>query len=501
MELNLFEELSNNYLDLLNTNEDFDVIINVEEVSNIKTFHAHSLILKRRSLYFRKELSNANKDQDNNKIIHLRNVSIQNFEIIIRYIYGGTLSLERNDESFIFEFILVSQIFFLEELVKRLENYLIKEKDHWLRSKIVHIHQIVSKNNCFQELQKWCNETVARDPKKVFNSENFVTLQENALVSLIGRDDLQMKEVEIWKSIIKWGISQVPGLPNYLTDWSHEHFQVLKTTLQHCLPLIRYFQMSANDIANNVKPYKQILDEDLWNDISKKFEHPDNQISSIVLPPRIILVPIRAINQFSKVINEEDAAEIASWIDLKNNPYSVENNPYEFNLLLRGSRDGFTSKAFWKLCNGEENLVVVIKVEGTDEILGGYNPIGWIKPANSIGEYGGPHGEYEDCDECFIFSLKNSTLQESILSLVKSMEYAVHNARYCGPAFGGVEEETYGCNFDLVLFIEGETCYCEQSSYEKPIRKLPAKRRSWSNSEMSYFSVEEYEIFQVVKKS
>ena len=68
------------------------------------------------------------------------------------------------------------------------------------------------------------------------------------------------------------------------------------------------------------------------------------------------------IDQFSRVINEVDAAEIASWIDWKAESYSVAKNPYSFNLLYRGSRDGFTSKAFWELCDREEDLVVVVKV-------------------------------------------------------------------------------------------------------------------------------------------
>ncbi|RHZ89495.1 hypothetical protein Glove_13g274 [Diversispora epigaea] len=53
----------------------------------------------------------------------------------------------------------------------------------------------------------------------------------------------------------------------------------------------------------------------------------------------------------------------------------INDNPYEFNLILRGSRDGFETIVFWNLCNQKKN--VVIKVKDADEIIGGYNPIGW----------------------------------------------------------------------------------------------------------------------------
>ncbi|RIB29207.1 hypothetical protein C2G38_2057249, partial [Gigaspora rosea] len=109
---------------------------------------------------------------------------------------------------------------------------------------------------------------------------------------------------------------------------------------------------------------------------------PNRQVSSIILPPRKILTPIlpvRNTDSFSTVINEAHAAEIASWVDKKENTYSLTNNPYEFKLLLRGTRYGFTKDSFWNLCDKQTHLVVVMKVKGTDEILGGYNPIGWDK--------------------------------------------------------------------------------------------------------------------------
>ncbi|RIB26222.1 hypothetical protein C2G38_304893 [Gigaspora rosea] len=154
-----------------------------------------------------------------------------------------------------------------------------------------------------------------------------------------------MEEVEIWNYIIKWGIAQNSGLPSDPEYWSHENFSALKTTLQNCLPHISFFQMSGDDIINNVQPYQQIFEKKLWKDIMKKYM-ANEPISSTVLPPRIILkpaLPTRIIETFSKVINETHAAQIASWIDKKDDTYLVMDIPYEFKLLICGSRDGFTA--------------------------------------------------------------------------------------------------------------------------------------------------------------
>ena len=84
MIVKFFEKLSDNYLDLLDDKEDFNIIIKVGESSNTKIFQAHSAILRYRSLYFRNELANISKDKNNIKTLDLKNVSVQQFEIIIK---------------------------------------------------------------------------------------------------------------------------------------------------------------------------------------------------------------------------------------------------------------------------------------------------------------------------------------------------------------------------------------------------------------------------------
>ncbi|RIB17212.1 hypothetical protein C2G38_2037920 [Gigaspora rosea] len=181
-----------------------------------------------------------------------------------------------------------------------------------------------------------------------------------------------MEEVKIWNYVIKWGIAQNTGLSSDPEEWSNENILTLKTTLKNCLPLIRYFQISGDDLYEYIQPYQKILEKNLWKDLVKKHMAPNKPISSVILPPRMILktkLPHRSTDPFSNVINEAHAAEIASWIDRNADTYSISNIPYEFKLLFRGSRDGFASESFWNLCDKQENLVVVIKVKDTDEIL------------------------------------------------------------------------------------------------------------------------------------
>ncbi|RIB12424.1 hypothetical protein C2G38_25600 [Gigaspora rosea] len=84
MTTKIIEKLLKDYIELLNDEEDFNVIISVGKIPDVKTFKTHSIILKNRSLYFRNELANINKDKNNIKPINLNHVSIQQFDIIIK---------------------------------------------------------------------------------------------------------------------------------------------------------------------------------------------------------------------------------------------------------------------------------------------------------------------------------------------------------------------------------------------------------------------------------
>ncbi|RIB24114.1 hypothetical protein C2G38_2032160 [Gigaspora rosea] len=158
---------------------------------------------------------------------------------------------------------------------------------------------------------------------------------------------------------------------------------------------------------------------------------PYISVYSTILPARKkipVQLPVREVhfvNQ-SSIINDGLFAEISSWIDRRLTIYDITKIPYKFNLLLRGSRDGFTSKIFHRLCDNLPGTVVVIKVNNTNEILGGYNPLIWTK-----------QGKYLSTTNSFIFSLKTPNLPNSILSRIIEANWAIGCYPSYGPIFGG----------------------------------------------------------------
>ncbi|RHZ72456.1 hypothetical protein Glove_242g112 [Diversispora epigaea] len=484
MSLKFFEKLSQNFIELLNNKDDYNVIIEVENKE--KTFTAHSHVLKFRSPYFRRELENIHPNENNIKTINKSSVSAQIFDVILQYIYGGIVNLENIESRFIFDLMLIANEFELEELTDKLEILLVETKGSWLKTHFSFIYYSIFSKNNFEKLGKFCNDIVSKYPNLIFDTDDFTSLQEPALVSLLERNDLQMKEVKIWDYVIKWGIAQNPTLPTNLEEWTKENFLTLKTTLKQCLPHVRYFYLSGIEVLDAIKPYKKILDKQLWEDINQHLLDPDRPVRSIILPARTTLVielPPRIKEPFSTIISEEHASEISSWIDLKTTKYSSKNNPYEFQLILQGTRDGFAPQTFWNMCYGHAGTVVIVKVKGTDEIIGGYNPLAWDNSVNS---------EWMRTKDSFIFSLKNGNIRNSVLSRVRNARFAVCNMGKSyqvnnGPYFGDFYMYSSKYNFTL-----DNDCYCRcdnAGNYEKPIR---------ISSEN--FSIVDYEVFKVVKK-
>ncbi|RHZ58649.1 hypothetical protein Glove_372g23 [Diversispora epigaea] len=500
MKYKFFDKLIQNFSELLDDKEEFNIIIEVEHEQTKKTFTAHSVILRYRSPYFNRELKNTVPSTDNIiTTITIQNIPAQAFEIILKYIYYGIIDTENIDTKIIFELMIAANEFELWELSMKLESHLLEFEASWLKTHFSLVYHSIFINNKFKNLKKFYDDIIVKYPSIIFESTEFISLHESALVSILKRDDLQMIESEIWDYLIKWGTAQNPTLPEKFEEWTLENFTTLKTTLQQCLPLIRYFHISNSDVMDKIKPYKKILDKQLWDDLKQYLILPDRPVLSIILPPRayiiqelpprINLVPEppprvnfqekqRGDELFSTIINEEHAAIISSWIDYKPTSYPLTNNPYEFELILRGSENGFSPRTFWNICHGHSNTIVISKTEGTGEIMGGFNPLAWDK--TKVG--------WMKTNKSFIFSFRGGGIQNSILSRVKDENHAIlfhHEKNKEGPRFGQGE----------FVLRSRKNCGPRKKCinpifYEKSLRK-----------NYNTVSIIDYEVLKVVKKS
>jgi len=161
--------------------------------------------------------------------------------------YGGIVSINEYETLDLLKVLVAADGLLLQELVDYLQKYFIENKSEWMEQHFELIHQSSFQSKSLLELQQFCTDFMAKSPEKIFKSLDFTLLPEKSLISLIRRDDLQMKEVELWEHVLKWGLERNPTLLPDPKTWSNDDFKTMKNTLQHCLPLIRFFSFSSED--------------------------------------------------------------------------------------------------------------------------------------------------------------------------------------------------------------------------------------------------------------
>ncbi|GET64893.1 hypothetical protein GLOIN_2v1779093 [Rhizophagus irregularis DAOM 181602=DAOM 197198] len=203
----------------------------------------------------------------------------------------------------------------------------------------------------------------------------------------------------------------------------------MENVLQHCLPLVRFFGLSSEDFFQKVRPYKKLLKNQLYEELLESYLNPNSEPNDNILLPRYRNID-GIVN--SKIVNLNIASLISRWMDKINikSKYIYTRElylPYEFKLLLRGCKDGFTPKKFHKLC---DNI---------------------------------PH---------------TNNFKDQILSHVENMSNALFYHTKYGPLFGGGDINIFVFeNYDSKDF---DQCYCRQRNYEKKIRDTVDKFMNFS---------------------
>ncbi|CAG8543110.1 553_t:CDS:2 [Paraglomus occultum] len=478
MALSFMDRFSSDIHTLLDHSKLNNVLITVGSKKNTKEFQAHSLILRARSLYFKAALSRKwVKSRNGIILLNESNMDPDIFEILLRYFYSGKLDITHIPPQTILSLLEAADTLRVDELIIPIQTFVLSTYSPWLRRHLALVHRIAFKHPPFKLLQDFFNQIIKSQPELVFESEDFVDVEETLLITLLAQDELRMHECDVWNYTIRWGLANTKGIKGNVDCWSQSDIDSLKSTLKHCLHLIRYFNISADNFKTLVKPYRHIVPSEIYDKVTLSPALPDNEVVYSGLCPR--RGPIE-----STLINTRQAAVIASWIDQGLTtteygwtPYAAENNPFEFHLLIRGSRDGFTSRKFHDYCSMQGATVTVIKVRDTEEIIGGYTPHDWYAPRQAL-------VKWKRARRSFIFSFGSSIEDKPVVSRVKHYGCATANSSVRGPWFGEADLGLKG------HFKEEKLCVCKRVSYDKDIRQSAEN-----------FSVEEYEVFKIVKKT
>ncbi|UZO18045.1 uncharacterized protein OCT59_009368 [Rhizophagus irregularis] len=416
----LLRDISNLY----DKADDYNVKIQVGEDSKMEIFKAHSVILR------------------------------------ARYIYTGIVELETvNVENNFIELFLAADEMNLCEITEHLCN------NHWIMQNSIKLFNTISCRKVnFPKLKELCYNTMIQTPKLYINSDEFLGLDYEVLLTIIQLDNLEMKEIVIWENLIKWGIAKNSTFNSDMTTWTINEYEILKETISPFIQHIRFFQMTPQEYYYKVHPLDKLLPKEIKEDLLLYFIVPDCKLTTKVLPLR------KSQYVFDSFILKRTHFNLISyWIENGQEllPNPLEDGQYEFNLLLRGSRDGFEPKDFHLKCNNKGATIVIIKLKNLDKMIGGYNPIKWSGS-----------NKYLKTDKSFIFSFSNNLCSSKIkLSRVKNSGFAISD--------GNIDRRYHGFGYgDLDIFEKS----CKLEDYSIKIH------------DSENFEIDDYEVFQVVKK-
>jgi hypothetical protein len=400
-------------------------------------------ILRIRSTYFNTALSSNWAKKEGNIFILKKP----------KYIYVGPFPIDEIVINNFGELLVAADEMQFNEVVDYIHDSVIMLDHKLFGNNLINSFNLLNFLSKYQEdykiLYKYFRKMICNRPQKfLYNSDSFSGLENDALLSLIQSDDFMMEEIEIWDNLLKWAITKNPTISNDTSTWKSKEIEIIKESIQHFIPHVRFFQISSDNYYDKVHSLSALLPVKLEKDINLRFIDPEIPISSKILPPRMFLD--------SKIILMEHIHQIVDWIE----PLKIV--PYGFKLLLRGSRDGFGVKYFRERCCNKGTTIVLIRLKGNDKIIGGYNPLSW----KSI-------DRYFSTNDSFIFSFQ-SILNPltTILSRVKNEKKAIHNFYH---GFGN----------DLQIFRN----FYYFRDYERRI------------IEDYRFESEDYEVFQVIKRT
>ncbi len=303
-----------------------------------------------------------------------------------------------------------------------------------------------------------------RDPSLIFKAKDFTTIKQENLLEFLIKNGHSLKPIKVWDKLMEWSIAQSNELPSNITKWTADNVSTFGKIIQPFIPHINFKQITPSDFFQKIKPFKEIFNNEFYVKILEYYSFNSDLHSKFKM------------NIDSKIIDSEQAFILFNLFKF------IEDNGcnlfstffYNYELLVRGSRDGFKVGTFHECCDGKGPTITIARIKNTNEILGGYNPNSWESK-----------GGRSKTEESFIFSLDQNNLKNSIYSRIISEKCAHYNDKSFGPNFGGYSSS------DLKLLCSNTNKgICKRNEYHKQIR----------NSEEE-FEIEEYEVFRVCHKT
>src|SRR5205085_8293483 len=127
--------------------------------------------------------------------------------------YNGTINIDNLDKNEILELLEACDELCFDELIDDLQNFLIKEEKEWIQENLIDIYKISSQYQSYNLLQDFCDELIYHDNAELLlKSEDIAIIEKPMFMYILKKDDLELREIDIWDCVIRWGVGQIENL-------------------------------------------------------------------------------------------------------------------------------------------------------------------------------------------------------------------------------------------------------------------------------------------------
>ncbi|KAF0473763.1 btb/poz domain-containing protein 19-like [Gigaspora margarita] len=273
-------DIAKDFDKLYESKEGYDTIIIAGEEPNVEEIYAHSLILRTRSSYFRSALSDewVKKTNDGYLVLKKPNISAIIIKIILKFLYCEMVDLDNEEDETILDLLAAADELLIQNLIDYIQEYLIEYSSDFIEQVPIKMLHLISHHEKFNELKETCLETICETPNLLFDSDQFLSLEEDALKLILECDNLEMKECVIWKHLIRWGNAQRKTLESSMMDEDpkdedikNKGIDILEKILHELIKLIRFHQMDRKEFMDEVWPFRDLLPDKLIENVLRYY--------------------------------------------------------------------------------------------------------------------------------------------------------------------------------------------------------------------------------------
>ncbi|CAG8728272.1 43001_t:CDS:2, partial [Gigaspora margarita] len=177
----------------------------------------------------------------------------------------------------------------LQNLFSDISTFIEQNLENLLRDDAVDVLQMVFNHDICKSFHEYCIYLICLNPNALFDNRKLIQLDHSILFLILQRDDMgKLSEKKICDYLIRWGAAQNDvTIRKSIMNWTNQEFNIFEKAIHEFIPLIRWFSIPAKDFNQSRSFLENVLPDDLYQNIVDYHLDPSSPPKEMkILPQR-----------------------------------------------------------------------------------------------------------------------------------------------------------------------------------------------------------------------